>query len=185
MGFFDALFGRTRIPEGKTDQLFALSTAMLDIETRLSSTFAGQASIVLRTVDNSGYDALEKDVQQILQLGGKDMPVTARHVDDQQGYRWIVFEGKDPEDVINALHLTADMLKQAGYGDSLLAAMFAFDPPWYLIYTYRRAAFYPFVPQLSHARDNAREFRVAETLKPFMPIEKDPERWYALWDPPF
>ncbi len=185
MGFFDALFGRTRIPEGKTDQIFALSTALLDIETRLSSTFAGKAAIVLRTVDNSHYDSLEKDVQQVLKLGGADMPVTARHVDDTQGYRWIIFDGKDPEDVINALHLTADMLKEAGYGDSLLAAMFAFDPTWYLIYTYRRAAFYPFVPKLAHARDQSREFRVGETLKPYMPIEKDPERWYALWDPPF
>jgi hypothetical protein len=84
MGFFDALFGRARIPEGKTDQIFALSTALLDIETRLSSTFAGTAAIVLRTVDNSSYDSLENDVKEVLQLGDADMPVTARHVDDTQ-----------------------------------------------------------------------------------------------------
>lgn len=94
MGFFDALFGRTKIPEGKTDQLFALSTALLDIQTRLSSTFAGKAAIILRTVDNSSYDALERDVQQILTLGGKDMPVTAEHIDDNQGYRWIILPAK-------------------------------------------------------------------------------------------
>lgn len=183
MGFFDSLFGRTKIPSGKTDQLFALSTALLDIETRLSTPFGKKAGIVLRTVDNSGYESIEKDVNDALHLGGKDIPVTAHHVDDSEGFRWILFEGGDADDVINALHLTADLVSQAGYGDSLLAAMFDFNG-WYLIYSYRRGTFYPFVPKPGHNRDDAREFRIAETLKPFMPIEKDPERRYALWDPP-
>ncbi|MHB1610100.1 MAG: PspA-associated protein PspAB [Sulfobacillus sp.] len=184
MGFFDSLFGRTKIPSGKTDQLFALSTALLDIETRLSTPFAKRAGVVLRTVDNSSYESIEKDVNDVLHLGGKDIPVTARHVDDAEGFRWILLEGEQADDVINAMHLTADLTLQAGYGDSLLAAMFDFGS-WYLIYSYRRGTFYPFVPTSRRERNEAREFRISETLKPYMPIEKDPERRYALWDPPF
>lgn len=184
MGFFDVLFGRTKLTPGKTDQLFALSTAMLDIETKLSSEFIGKAALVLRTVDNSSYESLEKDVLDILQLGGKDLPIHAAFRDDDLGFRWVVFHGKNIEDVINALHLAADMIKESGYSDGLLAAMMGFTPTWYLIYSYRRASFYPFVPKLAHARDDSREFRIAQTLKSVLPIEKDPERWYALWDPP-
>lgn len=184
MGFFDALFGRTRIPPGKTDQLFALSTALLDIETRLSSQFNQKAALVLRTVDNSSYESIERDIHEILNLGGQELPVSARHVDDKIGFRWIIFEGPEIESTINALHLTADMVKQSGYSDTLLAALFAFTPAWYLVYSYRRAAFYPFVPNLGQTRDSSREFRIAQTLNPYLPIEKDPERWYPLWDPP-
>lgn len=186
MGFFDALFGRTRVPSGKTDQIFAMSTAILDIATKLNAPFSGRAALVLRSVDNSGYEAIEREIKEVLALGGKDLPVKTRSHSDHIGFHWLVFEGRDADDVLNALHLTGDMVKEAGYGDSLLAAMFAFDPSWYFIYSYRRAAFYPFVPrsQTAKTRDQAREFRIAETLKPSLPIEKDPERWYALWDPP-
>ncbi len=183
MGFFDSLFGRTKIPAGKTDQLFALSTALLDIEVRLSTPFNKKAALVLRTVDNSHFESIEKDVNDSLHLGGKDMPVTTRHVDDNEGFRWIIVEGTDADDVITAMHLTADLLLEGGYGDSLLAAMFDFDS-WYLIYSYRRGSFYAFAPTPGHNRNDSREFRIAETLKPYLPIEKDPERRYALWDPP-
>ncbi|MDA8194212.1 MAG: hypothetical protein M0Z53_09485 [Thermaerobacter sp.] len=184
MGFFDALFGRTRVPVGKTDQLFAIATAALDIETKLSSPFSGHAGLILRTVDNADYERIERDMHDILALSGRDMPVTTRSHGDALGFVWILVDGQQIDDVINALHLSADMVKEAGYGDSLLAALFGFEG-WYLVYSYRRATFYPFAPQPSHQRNSSREFRIAATLRPSLPIEKDPERWYPLWDPPF
>ncbi len=193
MGFFDALFGRTKVAAGKVDQLFQLSQATLDIESQLSSHFAGQAALVLRSVDNAAYDAVEKELHDVLQLGGRDLPVAAKTETDSMGFHWMVYSGSDVEDVINALHLTADMIQESGYADSLLAATFAYnhqDPAgrqaggWYLIYSYRRAAFYPFVPKPGKNRDSAFEFRLAQTLKPSLSIEPDQDRWYALWDPP-
>jgi len=184
MGLFDALFGRTRVPSGKTDQLFALSTAALDIETRLSSHYLGQSAIILRAVDNSAYETIERDIHEVLNLGGRDLAITANMLTDNLGFRWIIMSGPALEDAINGLHLSAELVKQAGYGDSLLAAMFAFDPDWYLIYNYRRGTFYPFVPRPGQRRDESREFRIREVLATSLPIEKDPERWYPLWDPP-
>ncbi len=193
MGFFDALFGRTKVAAGKVDQLFQLSNATLDIESQLSSHFGGKAALVLRSVDNAAYDAVEKELHDLLQVGGKDLPVAAKSQTDSMGYHWMVYTGSDVEDVINALHLTADMIQESGYADSLLAATFAFqhensarlqDGTWYLIYSYRRAAFYPFVPKPGKNRDSAFEFRLAQTLKSSLSVEPDQDRWYALWDPP-
>ncbi|MCL6561736.1 MAG: hypothetical protein K6U87_01860 [Firmicutes bacterium] len=185
MGFFDALFGRTRVPPGKADPLFALSTALLDIEAKLACTPGEQSAVVLRMVDNSAYEAIERDVLATLNLGGKDLPVQLHSREDEFGFRWMIFASRDVEAVLNAIYLASDLLKEGGYADSLLAALFKFEPKtWYLIYSFRRAAFYPFVPLPGKQRDQAREFRLGQTLKAWLPIEKDPERWYALWDPP-
>lgn len=184
MGFFDALFGRTKIPAGKTDQIFAIATAAIDIETKLNTPFSGRAGIILRSVDNSSYEAIQRDLDDILKMSGQDMPVTAHMQADGLGFTWIIFEGTAIDGVINALHLSADMVKQAGYSDTLLAALFGFAG-WYLVYSYRRATFYPFVPQGTRKRDASREFRLASTLKPSLPMEQDTDRWYPIWDVPF
>lgn len=183
MGLFDSLFGRTKLPPGKTDALFALSTAALDIETKLDSAYGQHAAIVLRAVDNSAYDAINKEIHDLLAIGGKDFQATVHSRDDSMGFHWIIFDGPDLEDAINGLHMTADLIKQAGFADSLLAAMFRFGT-WYLIYSYRRATFYPFVPTGRSTRNDSREFRIRQTLIQALPMEKDPERWYPLWDPP-
>lgn len=193
MGFFDALFGRTKVAPGKVDQLFQLSTATLDIESNLSSHFEGRAALVLRSVDNQSYDAVEKELHDLLQVGGRDLPVAAHTKTDSMGFHWMVYNGKDVEDVINALHLTAEMIQEQGFSDSLLAAIFSFshedanrtrDRQWYLIYSYRRAAFYPFAPTGGKNRDSSWEFRLAQSLGTGLNVEKDQDRWYALWDPP-
>lgn len=183
MGLFDSLFGRTKLPPGKTDALFALSTAALDIEVKLNSSYAGKSAIVLRAVDNSTYDAVTKELNDLLQVGGKDFQVNVTTHTDKMGFYWIVFLGPQLDDAINGLHMTGDLIKQGGFADSLLAAMFRFDN-WYLIYSYRRGSFYPFVPTGSTTRNDSREFRIRQTLVGELPIEKDPERWYPLWDPP-
>ena len=193
MGFFDALFGRTKPTPGKVDQLFQLTTAVLDINTSLSSTFGGNAALVLRAVDNQSFDDVERELHDVLQVGGRDLPVTAKTETDSLGFHWMVYAGSEIDDVINALHLTAELIQEGGYSDSLLAAIFKFnhqntsrghDATWYLVYSYRRAAFYPFAPKVGKDRDSAREFRIAQSLKSWLNVEPDQERWYGLWNPP-
>jgi len=183
MGLFDSLFGRTKLPAGKTDELFAVSTASLDIEVKLDSPYGGKAAIVLRAVDNSSYDSISKEIHDLLAIGGQDFTAKVSSHHDAMGFHWIVFDGPELEDAVNGLHMTADLIKQSGFADSLLAAMFRFGN-WYLIYSYRRAAFYPFVPTGRTTRNESREFRIRGTLAGSLPMEKDPERWYPLWDPP-
>jgi hypothetical protein len=189
VGWWDALFGRTRIAPGKTDPLFQLTTAALDIEARLDSRFAGRAALVVRAVDTAAFDRVEEEIQKILGLAGKDIPVAFQVQADAYDFHWIILQARAVDDVVSGLHMAADVLREAGFADGLLAALFPFASPgrlgrWYLIYSYRRGTFYPFVPTGSRDRDEAREFRLAAVLKSWLTIEKDPERWYALWDPP-
>ena len=150
---------------------------------KLDSADGWKSAIVLRAVYNSAYDAINKEINDLLAVGGRDFTAKVTSQDDKMGFHWIMFDGPDLEDAVNGLHMTADLIKQAGFADSLLAAMFRFGD-WYLIYSYRRAAFYPFVPSGRQKRSETREFRIRQTLNTALPIEKDPERWYPLWDPP-
>jgi len=49
-----------------------------------------------------------------------------------------------------------------------------------------RRTFYPFVPLgRSKERDNALELRLSSAMEHELPIEKELERWYPMWDIPF
>ena len=87
-----------------------------------------------------------------------------------------------------ALNTVSVQLQGGGYGDRLLAAVFAFEEngkPIYFIYNFKRGAFYPFVPAPGdQARDNERELRIEAQLGAELPFEEDIGRWFPLWDVP-
>jgi hypothetical protein len=72
----------------------------------------------------------------------------------------------------------------------LLASVFRYvtsdNEPVYWFYNYKRGTFYPFAPLPSgQKRDNALELRVSSAMDHELPIEKELERWYPMWDIPF
>jgi hypothetical protein len=79
-------------------------------------------------------------------------------------------------------------LEGGGYGDRLLAAVFAFEEegrPVYFIYNYKRGFFYPFVPAPGdHKRNTEREFQLKAQLGTELPIEPELDRWFPLWEIP-
>ena len=57
--------------------------------------------------------------------------------------------------------------------------------PLYLIYNFKRGAFYPFVPAAGdQRRDNERELVLQAQLGSELPIETELSRWFALWGIP-
>ena len=86
------------------------------------------------------------------------------------------------------MHLISSELQARGFGEQLLAAIFRFDGgehPVYLIYGYKRATFWPFVPTgEDQKRDNAEELRLKNELEKELPIEHDLSRWFGLFDAP-
>ena len=96
----------------------------------------------------------------------------------------------DFEDLVTGVHLVAGELSAHGFGEQLLAALFAFeggdrDGPVYLIYGFKRGAFWPFVPTgEDHERDNAEELRLRNELQGELPIEPELTRWLGLFDAP-
>ena len=70
-------------------------------------------------------------------------------------------------------------LQGAGYGDRLLAAVFAYadesGKPIYFIYNFKRGAYYPFVPAPgTQARDSEGEFRIKAQLGARAPLGSGP-----------
>jgi len=57
--------------------------------------------------------------------------------------------------------------------------------PLYLIYNYKRGAFYPFVPGGGkQQRDNERELVFKAQLGSELPFEQELSRWFPLWGTP-
>jgi hypothetical protein len=86
------------------------------------------------------------------------------------------------------VHAVAQEMTDQGFGAQLLAAPFRFDGgsnPVYLIYGFKRGAFWPFIPTGDgQNRDNASELELKAKLEKELPIEQDLTRWLGLFDAP-
>ncbi|MDA8066186.1 MAG: hypothetical protein M0Z27_01775 [Thermaerobacter sp.] len=189
MGFLDALLGRTRLEKPKLDALFALSTARLTLDG--AGFKAGErAGVCLRPVEAGAFAAAEKDLMEILRLSQEELQLTPMTVQDELGFQWVVLTSPQFESLVTAVHLVADNLQEQGFGEQILAAAFLFQDAGqkavYVVYNYKRGSFYPFVPRegQDQERDNAGELRLSGLLSKELPVEKELERWYALWKLP-
>ena len=94
----------------------------------------------------------------------------------------------DLEDLISTVHLIGSELRERGFGDRLLAAIFRFDGgehPVYWIYGFKRGKWWPFIPTGDgQNRDNAAELELKAKLEPELPVEPDLTRWLGLFDAP-
>jgi hypothetical protein len=120
---------------------------------------------------------------------------TVETADDEFGYRWLILRDPDFEDLVVSLNTVSVQLQGGGYGDRLLACVFAFEEeapggkggkrPLYFIYNFKRGAFYPFVPAKGDKqRDSERELRLKAQLSTELPFEEDVTRWFPLWEIP-
>lgn len=190
MGVFDTLFGRTRLPKAKPERLFAMATARLAIETGLGWTPAGRAGICLKPVTTGEFSHASEELADLARLAVKETTSQLQSIEDKYRFRWFIFQDPDFEDLVTLAHMVALTLEDHGYGEQLLSAVFRFlrreerDQPGYFIFNYKRGSFYPFVPVGQEERDNASELRASAILDQELPLEKDLERWYALWDCP-
>ena len=99
----------------------------------------------------------------------------------------MILRDDDFEDLVVAVNVVSSQLEASGYGDRLLAAVFAFEQegkPVYFIYNFKRGAYYPFVPSGERQRDNEHELRLKAQVGAELPIEQELERWFPLWDIP-
>lgn len=192
MGFFETLFGRQKPVKANPERLFAMSTADLTLRTTLDLAPSGKAGICFQGLASGPFKQLQKELAQLMQIASKDGDTQARPWEDELGYKWFLIEGSNFQSLVATVHMVSQSLLEEGYGTQLLAAVFRFNDekgrPIYWIYNYKRGAFYPFVPRPdSHSRhrDNAEEMHLSTVMERELPVEKELERWYALWDLPF
>jgi hypothetical protein len=189
MGFLDVLRGKRKLAQPAPDRLFAMTTAYVTMETTLELKSAGQAAIVFQPLATADFDEIVRDMEEVLHGTGSDMGTTVRRTDDEFGYRWMILEDPDFEDLVVGVNAVSSALQGGGYGERILCAVFAFrdagNRPVYWIYNYKRGTFYPFVPAGGpQQRDNERELRLKAQIGPELPIEAELERWFPLWGIP-
>jgi len=188
LSFLDAFLGRSRLKKPDLDPLFRLSTVQVDLESR-GIRLEPVAALGLRPVETPGFDEAMGRAISALDLYAKEHGVLTAQKPDRDGYTWVVVRGgEDGDDRITALHMVANMLGEAGFGGELLAAVFPakdhHGDSFLLIYNYKRSTYYPFRELPGERRDNAAEVRVQGLIEGILPVERDLERWYALWDLP-
>lgn len=167
--------GRRAVPEDLLD----LTGAALTME-RLGYEPTGDAALCFAAPD-SGFDASLDELRSVIDATSA-RETTVR--EDGHGYRWIVLDDESIEGLATALQFAAEEFTDSGFDDRLLAAVTAFDDDGeraYLIYSFERGRFYPFVPTGDRERDVGTEFKLRSVLADDLPIEDDESQWYPLW----
>ena len=189
MGLRDALFGRTTQAQPKLDNLFALSTGALTLESELDLVSSGQAGLCFKAGSGESTITTDADIEQLLNFDEADNKVSI--TTDDLGFKWLVIKDPDLEDLITRIHSANTSMVENGLGPRLLCAVFGFVPKTppgegsvRLVYLLKQGTFYPFAPTAKNQRDNELELRVRSFLEKDLPTEKDLSRWMALWDLP-
>ena len=188
MGLFDALLGKRKVKGKAPDRLFALTTAHITLETEQGIRSRGASAIVFQPLRTGDFQTIVAEVEEVLKGTGEETGSTIDQHEDTFGYRWTIVRDPDVEDLVVGVNAVKDALDTSGYGDRVLAAVFAFrtrGTPVYFIYNVKRGSWYPFVPAAGEqARDNEKELRLKAQVGADLPIEPEITRWFPLWDVP-
>lgn len=190
MGFFDTLLGKRKVAgPAKTDRLFAMTTASIELDTAHGIRTNGQAAIVFQPLGTGDFQQIVEEMEELVRSTGGETGTTLRTDDDTYGYRWMIFEDPDIDDLVVGVNAVSDALGVGGYGDRTLCAVFAFDEAGggrvYWIYSYKRGQWYPFVPAGgTQQRNTEKELQLKAKMSRDLPVEPELERWFPLWGIP-
>lgn len=188
MGLWDALRGRTTPPKADLDSLFLVPGAAIALQTAAGLEPTGSGSVCFRAAEGAAFRQTQDEVVALLDAD-PDAPDVRLSMDDY-GYTWLTVE-RDPADtagVCTDLHAVNTALETQGFGPGLLCSLVPFADGQGqrvgLVYLYRRGTFYPFAPAAGQLRDHLLELRARDALAGELPIEKDVQRWLAIWGAP-
>ncbi len=216
MGLLDTLLGRTKPVRPNLDSLFALPSAAVTLQSAAGLVLSGRAGVCWMPPAGQSAADVQKEISQLLDIpddptaagqataegtspggsggaGGGAKAGLLTQAEDAFGYRWLLLDDSDVEDLVNRVHLVNSLLAENGWGPQLLCSVFGVVPggdadttarPFYLVYLFKRGTFYPFAPVGKERRDNELELRVRSLLGSDLPVEPDLTRWFPLWDLP-
>jgi hypothetical protein len=167
------------------EDLFGMSTAYVTMGADLDYEVGEEAALCFSGVDSTDFEDTVSETLDVLDHAREETGTETRYHEDDHGYQWVVFADENFEDLVTSVHFAADTFVERGYGDRLLAALFAFrkDRWAYWIYSFRRGSYYPFVPADARNRERGRstEFKLESVLDGELDLEPDKEFWYPLW----
>src|SRR3954454_15922355 len=190
MGFLDALLGRRKVAgPAKQDRLFAISTAYVALQTSFDVRPRGVAGLVFQPLATGDFAQIVREMEEVARSTGQETGTELETRDDECAYRWMVLRDPDVEDFVVGVNAVSEALQIGGYGDRLLAAVFAFQDAngktVYFIYNYKRGTWYPFVPASGQQQPSVeRELQLKAQIGGVLPIEPELERWFPLWGVP-
>ncbi|MGH3516993.1 MAG: PspA-associated protein PspAB [Haloechinothrix sp.] len=194
MKFLDALLGRTKPKQPDLNALFAVTGAAITMQASVGLRPSGQAAVAFKPASAQTFATTSEEMLELARYSGKSSGTDLRTIDDEYGYRWIVLDDPDLEDLVTTVHLVNASLADAGFGSQLLCSVFGFvsenaASPCHLVYLYKRGSFYPFAPRPHQRRDNEVELRLRSAMDGELPVEPDLNRWFPVWglplDPPW
>ncbi|WP_181692120.1 hypothetical protein [Natronomonas sp. LN261] len=170
--------------EADPEDLFGMSTAHLTMEADLGFVPTGDAALCFANVDSTDFRDAREEVEAVLELGEAETGTSASFIEDSHGYSWVVLQDSDFENLVTSIHFAADTLIEEGFGSRLLASLFSFERAGttaYWVYSFRRGAYYPFVPTGGRERDGTLEFKLESNFDGELEIEDDTSYWYPMW----
>src|SRR5689334_22381615 len=160
MGLFDSLLGRTKLEKPTLERLFAISTAVVTLDTSLGLEPAQKAAICFKPMASARFRESGKDIEDMVSLAFKDEGTRMERSTDSFGYEWLVLSDVDFDDLVTTIHVAAQSMTDEGFGEQLLCAIFAFTEHVHWVYNFKRGRFYPFVPTGKEQRDSERELQL-------------------------
>jgi hypothetical protein len=187
MGFWDVLRGTTRATKPNLDNLFALPSAAITLQTALGVNPTGLGSVCYRAAEGAASASTTADAVELIEAN--QGPHVERSTDGF-GFTWLVVNGS-PDDistVVTDIHAVNTSLESEGFAAGLLCSMLAFVAPSGqkvgLVYLYKQGTFYPFAPTGNRQRDVLLERQLRDALANELRIEPDTNRWMPIWGAP-
>jgi hypothetical protein len=189
VGLRDALFGRTKQVAPQLDNIFALPSAALTLQSELDLVTSGQAGLCFKSGSGESTMLSDADIVELLNFDAEKDSVSL--TTDDLGFKWLVINDPTIDGLVTKIHAANSTMVEHELGPRLLCAVFGFVPATppgegavRLVYLLKQGTFYPFAPTGPNQRDNELELRVKSFLGTDLVMEKDLSRWMALWNLP-
>jgi hypothetical protein len=189
VGLRDTLFGRTKQVAPQLDNIFALPTAALTLQSELDMVTSGQAGLCFKAGSGESTITTDADIKELLNFD--EMKDSFSITTDDLGFKWLVVNDPTIDGLVTKIHAANTTMVEHELGPRLLCAVFGFVPATppgegslRLVYLIKQGTFYPFAPTGANQRDNELELRVKSFLSTDLVMEKDLSRWMALWNVP-
>jgi hypothetical protein len=189
VGLRDTLFGRTKQVAPQLDNIFALPTAALTLQSELDLVTSGQAGLCFKAGSGESTIATDADITELLNFD--ELKGSFSLTTDDLGFKWLVVNDPTIDGLVTKIHAANTSMVEHQLGPRLLCAVFGFVPATppgegsvRLVYLLKQGTFYPFAPTGPNQRDNELELRVRSFLSTDLVMEKDLSRWMALWNLP-
>jgi hypothetical protein len=147
MGLFDTLLGRTKPVRPNLDNLFALPGAAVTLQVSAGLVSTGKAGVCFKPPAGQPFAEMQAQIEQLLRTPDQDSVPTdtpsagtplpasqlparlsVRDVSDSFGYRWILVEGGEIDDLVTRVHMVHSSLEDGGWSTQLLCSVFGFRP---------------------------------------------------------